>query len=94
MTETAQAPVSKSFVKTKITVDVYGTKYALNKPTVSQAEQLAKFSKEEMEQNGDALKRTVEFMEMMGLPKEVSEAMEVDQFAELVEFIVGTVKKK
>ncbi len=77
--------------KTKIKVSIYDQQYEMVKPTVAQAKQLVKFSKDGDESDG--LDKTIEFMEMLGLPKDVSIAMEIDHFTKLVEYITGQVKK-
>lgn len=77
--------------KTKIKVSIYGSEYDLVKPTVSQAKEMSKFADEK--DQSKAIEATIDFMELMGLPKEVSSTMEIEHFTQLVEFIVGKVKK-
>lgn len=77
--------------KTKIKVGIYDKEYEIFKPTVKQAEFFAKEAGSLDDK--DKLAKTVEFMSLMGLPKDVSENMEIEHFAQLVEFIVGKVKK-
>lgn len=77
--------------KTKIKVSIYDQEFELCKPTVGQAEHLASFS--EVSDDKKALAKTIEFMELMGLPKDISEKMELEHFTALVEFVVSKVKK-
>jgi hypothetical protein len=77
--------------KTKIKISIYDQEFSLSKPTVGQAESLASFA--DLKDNSEALKRTIEFMELMGLPKDISESMELEHFTALVEFVVSKVKK-
>lgn len=77
--------------KTKITVGIYGSEYQLRKPTVSEVELISQFVADK--DSKDQHKYIVELMEKLGLPKQVSMDMEIDQFSDLVTFLMSKLKK-
>lgn len=76
--------------KTKIKVSLYGETYELHKPTVKDAEMFSQHG--DVEQNG--LQYSKKFLAGLGLPEEISSEMELEHFQQLLDFVLGTAKKK
>jgi hypothetical protein len=74
--------------KTKIKISIYGQEYALHKPTVDEAKVLSEAK------SSNTLDDAKDFMATLGLPREVSGAMEVDHFNLLLSVILDLNKKK
>ncbi len=79
-------------VKTKIEITVYGQKYDLSAPTALQAAEFSDMTSKQGISSVEMLKLTQEFIIKMGLPKEITEDLDLDNTKKLIEFI--TVKKK
>lgn len=75
--------------KTKIKISIYGQEYALHKPTVDEAKVLS-----EAKSGNSTLDDAKDFMATLGLPREVSGAMEVEHFNMLLNVILDLNKKK
>lgn len=79
-------------VKTKIEITVYGIKYDLSAPTALQVAEFSDATSKKDISSVEMLKTTQEFITKMGLPKEITEDLDLDNIKKLIEFI--TVKKK
>lgn len=78
-------------VKTKkVTVDIYGKSFELSKPTVAQANMMRKKMKGLEE--GQDIDLMIDFMSMLGMPKEIIDSLEVEHFQTLVEFVLNVKK--
>jgi len=75
--------------KTKIRVSIYGQDHELHKPTVDEAKLLT-----EANTGKGNLDDAKDFMATLGLPREVSGAMEVEHFNLLLSVILDLNKKK
>ena len=74
--------------RSKITVKIYGQSYELTKPKVKQVKEVQEASKEK-----DQIKAMIDLMEMLGLPRDVTEEMEMDHLSQLLAYL-GDSKKK
>ena len=73
------------FVKTQIKVNIYGADYTINFPTM---EKFESFSTRQ-EEGGSEIDLTYDFLEGLGLPKDVAKKMEVGHLNQLVEALVA-----
>jgi len=64
--------------------------YKVKHPNVRQVEDLQKATKED----ASDISKTIDFLEMLGLPKDVAYGMEPEHLATVVEHISGTNVKK
>lgn len=77
--------------KTK-TVNIYGKDYEIKFPTFSRVQKYLKDMKSEEYKDRD-LDLAQDFMSDLGLPKDISGDMEIDDFKSLVQYIVEAIKK-
>lgn len=73
--------------KAKMIVEVDGTTYELTKPTVAMKQDLSLKLNSKDAKAPNTTDCLVSFVASLGLPKEVIESMDEDNFIELVEFI-------
>jgi predicted glycosyltransferase len=78
-------------VKTKIKITVFGEEYNLSAPKAIEAAEFVDAIEEKKLKSKDMVKLTTDFLEKMGLPKKVSEELELDSLKQIVEYIT---KKK
>lgn len=81
----------KEFKRTEYQFKIDEKVYSVKKPTTRQVSEYEKSVKEKEEKSVDSV---VEFLEMLGLPADVSYGLEVDHLVEIVELISGGNKKK
>lgn len=79
------------FERGGLEVNVYGKELKLTKPTVEQTQDYAKQAKGISEEESSSL--LFDFLEKLGLPKEVSKEMEVDHLNALCEALMPSKKK-
>lgn len=75
--------------KTKVTVEIYGQKFDLHKPTVSQVEELQKYTDMEGKSQAEQFTLICGFLEVLGLPKDFSKDMELDHLIQLINYLSG-----
>lgn len=83
--------MSLKFERSKVSVEIYGEKLELRKPTFGESVELSKKIKE----NGGEENSTeiiMQFLESLGLPKQLLQSMEAEHVVTLLEHISG--KKK
>lgn len=79
--------------KEKITITIYGEQYQIRKMNVSDAKQFGDVDKSLSSQ--EQIDKSIEFIKSIGtIPEEVLRSMDLEDFSALMEFVVGTVKKK
>jgi len=77
--------------RTKIKVVLYGEAYEMRKPKLREKhEYIGKLSDMTNDQAYDC---TLEFLSLLGLPKDVAEDMEEEHFMELSRTVLGVAKK-
>jgi len=76
----------------KIKLSIYGQSYEIEKPTVTQSQAMQK----RLDDCTDAEKLNVmvDLFDTLGLPKSVTEQMEMAHFSKLVEFLTGALDQK
>lgn len=79
--------------RTKVKALIYGKEILLSKPTVGQIEKMQMEMKSAAEKGLTEVTVMKNFAATIGLPTEVCEQLEVDQFLELVEKLTATKKK-
>ena len=79
------------FKRRELRVKVYGEEYSLTFPTVKQSQDYAAKVKEMKE--SEATEALLEFVDNLGLPKDVSENMESEHLSTLIEALVPNKKK-
>jgi hypothetical protein len=77
--------------KTKIELDVYGTVYNLSRPSFKQALDLKEKNKDKSEEEANEI--MLEFLESLGLPKNVTMDMEVDHVTQILDVLMPSKKK-
>jgi len=77
-------------VKPKKRVKIGEKSFELGEPTVAMAARLGTI--QDGASDLDKLKYAVEFMESLGLPREVSEELSVEAFKALIDYILGSKK--
>lgn len=70
--------------RTKVKVNIYGTWYELRSPIVKEALDMAEMSKTKKDEGGREL---VDYVESLGLPRDVIEGMEQEHFLSLLEYL-------
>ena len=80
-----------SFKRTEIEVDIYGTVVKLRRPLVKEADEIREKTKDLDDEK--ALNYYIDILEKWGLPKDISQEMEVDHFLDLIELLVPKKKK-
>lgn len=77
--------------RTKITVDIYGTKHVISKPTTGQMDIVyADFDKQGVEQR---FQNSKSLLVSVGLKKDVVDSIEMDHMDLLIERLMGQEKK-
>lgn len=74
--------------RSKVLVKIYGETYELSKPRVKQVKEIQEKVKEK-----DQSKAMVDLLELLGLPRKVTEDMELGHVTALFDFL-GDSKKK
>lgn len=75
--------------KTKVKVKIYGQDFELHKPTVGQVESLQKLNMNESSDQAKVFEKICDFLNVLGLPKEFSQDMEIEHLTQLVNFLSG-----
>lgn len=88
MSEELAFEVSK---KTVYKVKIYEQVYEIRKPVVKDASVLSSFKEESSDEK--KLEKTMDLLASLGLPKDVSQSMEIDHFTQLVQKLFGELKK-
>lgn len=76
------------FVKSVLSFDVYGKSVEVRFPTVKEV----RLFQEKMKDKGDELTNTIEYLSVLGLPKEVAENMEMDHLQQIIESLISQKK--
>jgi len=84
--------MSLEFNRSKLKLKVYGEEYELLFPTVKQSQDFAKEVKE-VEGDDDKSSKMFDFLEKLGLPKNVTEEMEVQHLEMVLEKLMPSKKK-
>lgn len=74
--------------KSEIKVKIYEKEYNLTKPKVRQVREMQEKLKAD-----DKVQAMVDFMALLGLPKEVSEEMEIEHLTMLLDYLSDSKKK-
>jgi len=69
------------FKKSVLKVNIYGEEVEINFPTLLEIKELSK------KDNGDDIEKTIEFLDSLGLKKEISNKMEMHHLQKIVEVI-------
>lgn len=77
----------------QMAINIYGTDYMINKPSVGQIRKVQQASKTKDESGLTHLDIMNRFMIDLGLPEDVLNDMELEDWGDLVDFVTGTKKK-
>jgi hypothetical protein len=78
-------------VKTIIELEVYDKKYELRKPNFKES-QMYREALLKLDESGDASIVMMDFLAMLGLPKEIFESLEFGHITEIMEAVTGSKK--
>lgn len=79
-------------VRTQIKAEIYGCEYTIKKPTYKEVEE---YRAELMKENENASATDImgNFLEKMGLPKEVFSQLEISHVSEVMDMVMDVKKK-
>lgn len=79
-------------VRTEIKAEIYGTEYSIRKPTYKEVEEYrAELMKEN--ENSNAAEIMSNFLDKMGLPKQVFSQLEIAHVSEIMDVVMDAKKK-
>jgi hypothetical protein len=79
------------FTRRELSVEIYGEAYKISFPTVKQSQEYGKSV--ESADDSDATGKLLDFLEGLGLPKNVAEEMESEHLTQVIAALVPSQKK-
>jgi len=79
-------------VRTEIKAEIYGTEYSIRKPTYKEVEEYRGELMKENE-NSNAAEIMSNFLDKMGLPKQVFSQLEIAHVSEIMDVVMDAKKK-